>query len=367
MKGKKRVLVLALAAVISLSFVLPALAWEQAKPEFVWKCQSSWPRGSGLHYLQIRTLDFIEAWTKGRIKFERYSDGEIVPGYEVWKAVEKGIIPCGLTCTCYSMSRSWTTGMYCSAPGLGPVEKMGFYHGTDTVKQDKYYKTKVWKLLEDLDMKHFKVVTLPSAMQSTETFLYAVKPVNSIDDLKKLKIRSVGVRGDVFKHAGAQVVGMPAGEVVSALERGVIDGAEFANFFGDIPLGFAAAAKFIYFNPYSSSPCNLMMIFNPKVWEKVPDDLKKVVEEACFESMKWSLAECLFLDFLAMKPAEKQFKAKIALIPMDVGKYIHEKALDFYNNKRKSDPELDAYMKEYDAFFAADNYGPYVKFIKSLL
>jgi len=95
--------------------------------------------------------------------------------------------------------------------------------------------------------------------------------------------------------------------------------------------------------------------------------LKKQIEEACFESEKWSLAECLFLDLLQMKRAEQEFKAKIAIIPMDVGKYINDKALDFYSIKRKEVPELDAYMKEYEAFFAPDNYGKYVPFVKSLL
>jgi TRAP-type mannitol/chloroaromatic compound transport system substrate-binding protein len=359
--------VVVLAVFVSFCLATPGMAWEEPKPQFVWKCQSSWPRGCGLHYLQMRTLDFIEHWTHGRVKFERYSADELVPGYETWKAVEKGIIPTGLACTCYTMSRTWASGMYCSSPGMGPVEKMAFYHGTPKVQETKDYRTDVWKLLEDIEMKHFKVVTLPSAMQTTETFLYSQKPVNNIEDLKRLKMRSVGVRGDVFKHAGCSVVGMPAGEVIPAMERGVIDACEFANFFGDLPLGFADACKFIYFNPYSSSPCDLMFFVNPKVWEKVPDDLKKQIKEASFESMKWSLAECLFLDFLAMREAEKVHKAQVALIPMEVGQYIHEKSLEYYAKKRKEDPELDAYMKYHEQFFAPDNYGKYVKFIKSLI
>ena len=368
MKGKQIIFVLALMVVMSLSLTTLVMArWQEPKPEFVWKCQSAWPRGSGLHYLQMRSLDFIENWTHGRVKFERYSANEIVPGYETWKAVERGIIPCGLACTCYTMSRSWATGMYCSAPGMGPVEKLAFYHGTPHVQETKDYRTEVFKLLEELVGKHFNVVVLPSALQTTETFLYSQKPINSIEDLKKLKIRSVGVRGDVFKYAGCTVVGMPAGEVIPAMERGVIDACEFANFFGDIPLGFADACKYIYFNPYSSSPCNLMMIFNKKVWQKIPDDLKKKIREACFESMKWSLAECLMLDFLAMKKVEKVHKAKVSLIPMEVGKYIHQKAMEYYAKKRKEDKELDQYMKYHDEFFAPDSYGKYVKFIKSLL
>jgi TRAP-type mannitol/chloroaromatic compound transport system substrate-binding protein len=363
------IFVIVLALLLGILFTTPSIAaWQEQKPEFVWKCQSGWPRSSGLHYLQMRTLDFIEAWTKGRVKFERYSTDEIVPGYEVWKAVAEGVIPTGVACTCYAMSRVWSSGMYCSSPGLGPVEKLAFYHGTPDVAKTKDFRTPVWKQLEQSIAKSFNgLVVLPSAMQSTETFLYSTKPINSIDDLKKLKIRSVGIRGDVFKHAGVSCVGMPAGEVVAAMDRGVIDGAEFANFFGDIPLGFAAAAKYIYFNPYNAQPSNLQFFINAKEWAKVPPELKKQIEEACFESEKWSLAECLFLDILQMKRAEQEFKAQIAIIPMDVGKYINDKALEFYSMKRKEDPLLDAYMKEYEAFFAPDNYGKYVKFVKSLL
>jgi TRAP-type mannitol/chloroaromatic compound transport system substrate-binding protein len=365
MKHSKRLLVLGLIAVLGLALAGSGLAAD--KPEFVWKCQSSWPRGSGLHYLQMRTLDFIEKWTGGRVKFERYSAGEIVPGYEVWNAVQRGVIPTGLACTCYTMRKDWTSGMYCSAPGLGPVEKMAFYHGTKDVARTKDYATPVWKLLEKIGREKFGVQILPSAMQTTETFLYSTKPIRSIKDLQSLKIRSVGVRGDVFKYAGCSVVGMPAGEVIPAMERGVIDACEFANFFGDVDLGFADVAKYIYFNPYSSSPCNLVFFVNKDVWDKVPDDLKAQIKEAAFESMKWSLAECLFLDFLAMRKAEKVHKAKVAIIPMEVGKFIHEKAMEFYAKKMKEDPELAKYMHYHDVFFNQEGYGKYVKFVNDLL
>jgi TRAP-type mannitol/chloroaromatic compound transport system substrate-binding protein len=364
MKLGRKLTVVALALVLGLAFTLPALAAD--KPEFVWKAQSSWPRGSGLHYLQMRTLDFIEKWTNGRVKFERYSAGEIVPGYETWNAVQRGVLPVGLACTCYTMRKDWTSGMYCSAPGLGPVEKMAFYHGTKDVARTKNYATPVWLLLEKIGMDKFGVKILPSALQTTETFLYSTKPVNSIKDLQSLKIRSVGVRGDVFKYAGCSVVGMPAGEVMPAMERGVIDACEFANFFGDVDLGFADVAKYIYFNPYSSAPCDLMMFVNKDVWAKVPEDLKKQIKEAAFESMKWSLAECLFLDFLAMRKAEKQ-GAKIAIIPMDVGEFLHNKANEFYAKKTKEIPEMAEYMKYHDVFFTQEGYGKYVKYVNDLL
>ena len=369
MTSTRKKFLVGLALLIGLAFVLPtnSMAAKAAeKPEVVLKLQSSWPAGSGLHYLQMRTLDFIENWTHGRVKFERYSGNEIVPGYETWNAVSRGVFPAGMACTCYTMSKDWMSGMYCSAPGMGPVEKMAFYHGTDNVRDTKNYETPVWKLLEKHMRKTYNVQVLPSAMQTTETFLYSTKPINTIEDLKKLKIRSVGVRGDVFKAAGASVVGMPAGEIVPAMERGVIDAAEFANFFGDIPMGFADAAKYVYFNPYSSSPSNLMLFINLKEWEKIPKDLQKLMKEASFESMKWSLAESLFLDFLTMPKAEKT-GAKIAIIPMEVGKYIHEQAMAFYKEKAKEDPELAKYMEYYDDFMNKQGYGKYVHFIDDLL
>ena len=264
------------------------------------------------------------------------------------------------------MSKDWMSGMYCSAPGMGPVEKMAFYHGTPDVRDTKNYETPVWKLLEKHMKDTYNVMVLPSAMQTTETFLYSTKPINTIEDLKKLKIRSVGIRGDVFKAAGASVVGMPAGEIVPAMERGVIDAAEFANFFGDIPMGFADAAKYVYFNPHSSSPSNLMLFINLNEWNKIPADLQKLIKEASFESMKWSLAESLFLDFLTMPKAVKT-GAEIAVIPVEVGQYIDEQAIKFYKEKAKEDPEMAQYMEYYDDFMNKQGYGKYVKYIDDLL
>ena len=367
MTSVKRAMLVGLVLVIGMAFILPTNTMAAAKPEITWKVQSSWPAGSGLHYLQMRTLDFIESWTHGRIKFERYAANEIVPGYETWNAVQRGIIPVGMACTCYTMSKDWLSGMYCSAPGLGPVEKMAFYHGTKGVRESKNYETPVWKLLERTMKEKFGVQVFPSAMQTTETFLYSTKPINSIEDLKKLKIRSVGVRGDVFKAAGASVVGMPAGEITPALERGVIDAAEFANFFGDIPMGFADAAKYVYFDPFSSSPSNLMLFINEKEWEKVPKDLQKLIKEAAFESMKWSLAESLFLDYLTMPIAEKEHGAEIASIPLEVGEYLKQTAIEFYRKKGEEDPALAEYMKYYDEFFVDQGYEKYLKYVDDLL
>lgn len=344
----------------------PVEGWQEPEPDFVWKAQTAWPKGCGLDYLQMRTLDFVEYWTKGRVKFERYSAGEIVPGYEIFEAVEKNVIPVALSCNCYSMKRSYVTGMWCSAPNLPAVAKMAFYHGTDNVQWTKDYSTEVWKYLEELVAESYPgVVTLPSALQTTETFLYSMKPVTSIEDLQSLIIRTVGFRGDVFKQAGCNVVGMPAGEVIPAMERGVIDACEFANFFGDIPLGFADTAKYIYFNPYSSQPCDLNLMFNGEVWAGVPDDLKAQIKEGAFESMKWSLAECLFLDFLAFREAEEVHKAKVAIIPDEVGKFIYESAVEFYEMKRLEDPELDKYIKMWEEF--EEKYGKYYYLVPTLV
>lgn len=344
----------------------PAEGWVEPTPEFVWKAQTAWPKGCGLDYLQMRSLDFVEHWTHGRVKFERYSAGEIVPGYEIWEAAEKGVVDVALSCPCYSMKRCWTTGAWCSMPELPAVAKLAFYHGTPDVQWTKDYKTPVWNYVVELEAKYYgDVVTLPSALQTTETFLYSMKPVNSIDDLKKLKMRSVGFRGDVFKHAGCNVVGMPAGEVLPAMERGVIDATEFANFFGDIPLGYADTAKYIYFNPYSSQPCDLFMIFNKDVWAEIPDDLKAQIEEGAFEAMKWSLAECMFLDFLAFREAEVVHGAKVGIIPEEVGKYIHDCAVEFYELKRAEDPEWDKYLKMWEDFEA--KYGKYYYLVPTLV
>ncbi|RLA83257.1 MAG: hypothetical protein DRG40_07000 [Deltaproteobacteria bacterium] len=362
-KNKRFLVGVGIVLMVGFLFSSGVKAWEEPKAEFVFKCQTSWPKGASLTYLQFKTLDFIEHWTHGRVKFERYTGGEIVPSFEVWKAVEKGVLDCGLACTCYSMDRNWASGMFCSSVGLGPVEKMAFYHG-DYPDRPKDI-PKMWEYLQKIIRKDYNVIVLPSALQTTEVFLYSKKPINSIEDLKKLKIRSVGVRGDVFRYAGCSVIGMPAGEVVAAMERGVIDACEFANLFGDVDLGFADVAKYIYLTPLRAVPCDLTMMWNPKVWEKLPDDVKKKIEEACFEAMKWSLAECLFRDFQAMKTAEEKCGAKVLPLPKEVDAYILKKADEMYHERAKKDKDLAGYVEALDKFMAA--YGKYIPLVDDLL
>ena len=107
------------------------------------------------------------------------------------------------------------------------------------------------------------------------------KPIEKVDDFKGLKMRIPGLAGRVYQSLGVDVRLLPAGEIFPALERGVIDAAEFVGPFLDRQLGLHRAAKFYYTTGWHETATASELIVNKAAWKKLPPDLQAIVENAC--------------------------------------------------------------------------------------
>ena len=113
-----------------------------------------------------------------------------------------------------------------------------------------------------------------------EAFGWLKKPMNNLEDLRKLKFRSSGIGLEMFRRMGATTVGMPGGEIVPSLERGVIDGAEWAIPSRDMVIGFQQAAKYYYMPSFRQPPTFHELIINRRRWVELPPDLQAIVKYA---------------------------------------------------------------------------------------
>jgi TRAP-type mannitol/chloroaromatic compound transport system substrate-binding protein len=205
------------------------------------------------------------------------------------------------------------------------------------------------KVAEEMLAKYYNnMVNIPTNPVNAETGLYTTKPINSLDDLLKMKFRSVGARAETFKEMGCSgMVGLPGSEIIPSLQKGVIEGAEFASPFVDYDLGYADVAKYWYMSNVPSTGYNWMYI-NRKTWEKLPDDLKKIVLEANRQTSLWAIGFINTQDILYMEKAA----AKGVIVKM-WPKEIDDAALAAQERifkRRMNDPVFKTFYDSWKSF-----------------
>jgi len=302
--------------------------------------QTAWDAGSGLNAFARKHVQLIEERSKGRIKINFRTGGEIVQSFETWDATGKGIIDVGHACNCYTGTKSFASQLFCSAPSSASC--IGKY---------------LWnieggglEMLRELMAKTYNVRVFASVPIVSETFLYSRKPISSVDELKKLKVRSAGIRGGVFKQAGVSVVSLPGGEIVPSLEKGVIDGAEYSDFWADSAMGLADVSKYIYFTKFPMGG-HLYLFINIDKWNKLPSDLKEVVESASLDAAAYNITQEVLNNLPAWKKA-KEKGLKISMLPDKVEEHLDAAAKAYYKEQRAKDPVFNKILTSIEEFNA---------------
>ena len=268
--------VLVVIAVLTLVAALLAPSAPAQPRTFVWKVQSAFPASDYPHRSLLELGKSIEQMSGGRLKIEPLPVGAVVGFFEVLDAVNRGALDGGLTWPGLWAGKNSAAGLFGSPLG-GPFG-MGQNEFTAWL-----YAGGGQELYNDLLQKELKmdvVAHFTTIQPFWEAFGWLKKPMTNLEDLKKLKFRSSGIGLEMFRRMGASTVGMAGGDIVPALERGVIDGAEWAIPSRDIVMGFQAAAKFYYMPSFRQPPTYHELIVNRKRWAEIPADLQAIVKYA---------------------------------------------------------------------------------------
>ena len=293
----------------------------------------------------------IEKYTDGRLKIECKQAGELVPAGQVYDAAGQGIIDFGHGCPCLARSKGYALQWFCDAPGTqSPIEEIIWYYNGGGKE-----------IFEELFEKYYHVHPIAVIQHTAEVWLFSNKKIETLEDLKGMKIRAGGVRGEVLQAMGASVVVLPGGEIVPAMERGVIDGMEYGELYLSYDIGFNDVTKYLYYHPKkSTSPLNLWAI-NLDKWNALPDDMKKAVERASKDAVFQSLTYGREQDFLCMKKAVEIKGNEVLLLPEAVTDAVDEASADFYYEKAKTDKNLARILDSWATF--KKEYGSYGKWL----
>ncbi len=248
-----------------------APAFAQAKLQL--KGQSSHPASANLHLIFILWAQTVEKMSNGRISISTAPGGAIVPPFEVFDAASKGVLDVGMITFGYIQGRHPATIPMSHGPLYG-MDGMDYYAW--------YYDGGGMQLLDEFyrDILKLNLVGFPIPTDYPQGLGWFKKPLNSLKDIKGLKYRIFGIGAEVYGRLGAAVVTLPGQEIVAAMERGVIQGAEWINCLEDRKLGLHKVAKY-YYTPGMHEPVTGgQLIFNRDVWNKLTPDLQEIVKVA---------------------------------------------------------------------------------------
>ena len=308
-----RRLALGATALASVGAVAPAIVRAQSVTRM--KIQTAVPSSSIYFELLKRFSDRVDKMSNGRLKLEMLPDGAVVNAFEILDGVDKGVVDGGFAWTHYWSGKNTAAGLL-SNPAAGAGTGMDqlshvawLYEGGGNALHKKFF-------AEGLKANVEPLMIQPMGPDPLGWFK---APIQSLDDMKKLKYRSPpGLVGEIFKEMGINAVAMPGGEIVPAAQRGVIDAAEWIGPADDMALGFHTVFKHYYLQGLHQSTDVGELLLNKTVWNKLPADLKLVVETAAMAAMTDTYTFNVHRNALAVQKLKNEFKVTIHDTPKDI-------------------------------------------------
>ena len=266
----KKVAAAAAGATVAAKF--PYIKTVSAQAPITWKVQSGFATRDELNVSFLDWAKKVDEMSGGRLKIDVLPSGAVVGTFDIIDGVNRGVLDGGYAVPAYWYSRNAAFSLFGTGPsfGMDAIDLLSwfYYGGGFDMYQD---------LLSQMRMNVVGFLTGPMPTQPLGWFR---TPVLNPDQLKRTKYRTVGLSADLFGLLGASVVTLPGGEIVPALERGVIDAAEFNNPTSDKALGFPDVRKVLMLQSFHQPVENLEFIVNKSKWEPLPADLKAVVRGA---------------------------------------------------------------------------------------
>ncbi len=273
--------------------------------------QSTWPAKDIFHEYALDYAAKVNAMSGGRLKIEVLPAGAVVKPFELLDAVSRGTLDGGHGVVAYHYGKNNALALWGSGPAFGMDPNMVLawhYYGGGKELLEEIYKSL------NLDVVSFLYGPMP-----TQPLGWFKKPVAKVEDLKGLKYRTVGLSVDIFKELGMAVNPLPGGEIVPAMDRGLLDAAEFNNASSDRILGFPDVSKVCMLQSFHQSGEQFEILFNKKKYDSLPDDLKAIIKyavEAASADMSWKAIQRYSIDYQEMstKQGVKFYKTPDAIL-----------------------------------------------------
>ena len=308
-KTTRRKFVFAAGVTAAATVAAPAVQAQSGPINMRW--QSTWPSKDIFHEYANDFAKKVNDMTGGELRIEVLPAGAVVPAFQLLDAVSKGLLDGGHGVLVYHYGKQTALALWGSGPGYGMDANM-------LLSWHKYGggKELLAKLYASIGA---NVVSFPYGPMPTQPLGWFKKPITRVDDLKGVKFRTVGISIDVFTGMGAAVNALPGGEIVAAMDRGLLDAAEFNNASSDRILGFADVSKIYMLQSYHQNAEQFEITFNKTKFDALPAKLKSIIEnavEAASQDMSWKAIDRYSKDYseLQTKDKVKMYKTPDAVL-----------------------------------------------------
>ncbi|MEL6987322.1 MAG: TRAP transporter substrate-binding protein, partial [Bacteroidota bacterium] len=247
--------------------------------EYEWKMVTTWPPnfpvlGQGCNLF----AQWVKEMSNGKLDIKVYGSGELIPALEVFYAVSSGTAEIGNGVSYYWAGNSPATQFFASIPfGMNAQQMMAWIEGGEG-KQ-------LWHELYD----KYNLLPFPSGNTGVQMGGWFNKSIDSIEDLKGLKMRIPGIGGKVLEKAGGTAVLSAGSEIFTNLERGVIDATEWIGPYHDYKMGFHNITKYYYYPGWHEAGTILETIVNKEAYNALPKSLQSIIEAACAKQYIYTL------------------------------------------------------------------------------
>ena len=264
--------------------------------------QSTWPAKDIFHEYANDFAGKVNAMASGKLKIEVLPSGSVVPAFQLLEAVNKGTLDGGHGVVAYHYGKNNALALWGSGPAFGMDANMVLAwhnYGGGKALLDEIYKSM------NMDVVSYLYGPMP-----TQPFGWFKKPITTVEQLKGVKFRTVGLAVDMYTAMGAAVNPLPGGEIVPALDRGLLDAAEFNNASSDRLLGFPDVVKNCMLQSFHQSGEQFEILFNKAKLDALPAELKHIVHyavQAASADMSWKAAERNSQDYIELKKAGIKF------------------------------------------------------------
>ncbi|HET9024415.1 MAG TPA: TRAP transporter substrate-binding protein [Burkholderiaceae bacterium] len=262
--------------------------------------QSTWPAKDIFHEYAADFVKKVNDMGGTRLKIELLPSGAVVRAFDLLDAVNKGTLDGGHGVVAYWYGKSTAMALWGSGPAFGmdanQVLAWHYYGGGKALLEEIY---------KGLNM---NIVSFLYGPMPTQPFGWFKKPVTKAEDVKGLKFRTVGLAVDMYTAMGLAVNPLPGGEIVPALDRGLLDGAEFNNATSDRILGFPDVSKVCMLQSFHQSSEQFEVLFNKAKYDALPGELKAIIDNAVASAsadMSWKAADRYSKDYVELRTKDK--------------------------------------------------------------
>ncbi len=312
-----------------------------------WKMVTTWPANFPVFQEAPELFaEQVRVMSNGRLEIKVFAGGELVPALQVFDAVSQGAVELGHGSAYYWAGKVPAAQFFSTVP-FGMEQKgveAWLYHGGGLELWNELYEP-------------FGVMALPIGNTGVQMGGWFNKKIESIADLKGLRMRVPGLGGKVLDRAGGNPILMSGGELYTALERGTIDATEWVGPLHDLRLGLNRAARYYYYPGWHEPGTELELLINTARWNSLPADLQHIVKQAAAATSTWTFSAMEYHNSRALKELFAKKNVEVLPFPQEVMEELRAVTRQTLASEAEKDPDFKRVYAAYQAF--RESYQPW--------